>query len=234
MKIQVLSIAGLLIAHLASAQVTTVSPTPDHTSNLSSNTWTYGYKTDTLNPFNLFPDYNLVPANTNVHRWFASGVDASLSALFNPTAVDQSWDVFTMPANSMAMHPGPSQQAVLRFTAPAAGTYDFSGSFYDVAVPATAGATSNVYIVTGGATIFSGYVNGTVNPPPAVPFDIMNLALTAGQTVDFQVQNAGAFWGDMVGLQVTAVPEPSTYALISIGILGACLLLKRRLVHPPR
>lgn len=50
-----------------------------------------------------------------------------------------------------------------------------------------------------------------------------NIGMTAGTSGSFSVGSQNFNWN-----AITAVPEPSTYALISIGVLGACLILKRR------
>ncbi|MEX0322004.1 MAG: PEP-CTERM sorting domain-containing protein [Puniceicoccaceae bacterium] len=236
MKKHIAFITAFLVAHLASSQITTVTPNPDHTSN-PSGVWSYGWKATASGTFVLFDTY--IPNgtynpnwNTNVHQWYSSQ-DPNISATFNPTNSIQTGHataLIEMPPNSMMLHPGDTELAVMRYTAPLTGSYNFSGGFYDYSNSVN-GVTIESSIFTGGITQWLTVVayTGEVTSSPSL-FNV-DFVLTAGQTVDFQVANYGALDSDLTGFEVTVtspVPEPSTYALISMGVLGLVLVLKPR------
>jgi hypothetical protein len=79
------------------------------------------------------------------------------------------------------MHPGPAGQvSVLRWTAPAAGSYDVTAAFRALdAQP----ATTDVHVLHNGVSKFDGTVNATMSGPAYAG----TLALQAGDTVDVAV-----------------------------------------------
>jgi hypothetical protein len=140
----------------------------------------------------------------------------------------------TVAANTITMHPGGSGEfSVVRYTAPSAGSYQFTGSFFgqdnggqvngtttDVHVRATNDVFTDTVVGFGNTKTFNGVV-----------------ALTAGQTLDFVVGvgvglgNQNNYYNDSTGLiaSVTAVPEPSGVILAFAGLaLAAGAGVRRR------
>ena len=94
----------------------------------------------------------------------------------------------TFPPRALGMHPGPGgEYAVLRFTAPAYGTYKVSGQFYALDDNDT-GTTTDVWILRNDekAGSFSGkvdYYGGT----KSASFTSKDFQLKKGDTLDFEV-----------------------------------------------
>jgi len=136
----------------------------------------------------------------------------------------------TISANQLSTHPGPSDLSYLvaRWTAgvDSAGTFNFLGSHADVGAAGGNGTTFE--ILHNGATVFGSTV--VTNTIPA-PFNL-DLAITAGDTVDFYIGNNGSYGGDHSGLEVTItgepVPEPSGFLLATVGLLGMLAFGRRK------
>jgi hypothetical protein len=112
-----------------------------------------------------------------------------------------------MPADKLDLHPGPSgEYTVVRYTAPAAGTYSVVGQFVGLD-----SATTNVFVVLNNTFIFTGTINGAGS---TAPFNF-TMPLIAGDVLDFAVG-----WGvnhnytsDSTGLQGTITTVPTVLAL---------------------
>jgi hypothetical protein len=124
-----------------------------------------------------------------------------------------------VPPGGMVLHPGPDgadttgDAAVLRFTAPTTGSYTVNASFGD----GDFGETLAWVLLDGNFTTPLAALGATsLNPSYS-----QTLTLTAGQTLDFMVGNAGDFFFDSTALAVTVsapVPEPEGLALMLAGL----------------
>lgn len=113
--------------------------------------------------------------------------------------------------------------SVLTWTAPATGTYDFSGLFVSGNSPSQSAAVAITDSLGGTAPL-----SRTVLANDAVQSFSFSKAYTAGDVVEFQVGN-NLYSGNAVGLQVSIVPEPSTYAMALAGIAcGGFSMWRRR------
>jgi len=128
----------------------------------------------------------------------------------------------------LGLHPGPlanGDVAILRFTAPTAGSYAVTGQFFAGDI----GSMQGLIILNDDAThplqVFGNTTDASVFAP-------LTLTLAAGAHVDFAVGNNGSFYYGSTPLSVqinsTPVPEPSSYALLlgGLGMLG--WMAKRR------
>src|SRR5437588_9721264 len=107
------------------------------------------------------------------------------------------------PSDVLNLHPGPSgERGVVKWTAPAAGTYTVSGRFQGID---TGGTTSDVSITKNGATLFSGQVNGY---GASVPFSL-SVTVSAGDAIEFTVGvgSNGTYNNDSTGLAATIVQQ---------------------------
>jgi hypothetical protein len=131
------------------------------------------------------------------------------------------------PSGSVNLHPGPAGElAIARWIAPTAGAYLVSGGFRG---NDTAGTTTDVYVLHNNTAI----VNGVVSGFDAKHNFSQTLLLAAGDRVDFAVGTGGnGYFNDSTGLSaiISAVPEPSSYALLLAG-LGAIAFIANRRRH---
>lgn len=110
----------------------------------------------------------------------------------------------TIPPHSLVLHPGPNgEYAVLRFTAPLAGSYRISGQFWAADDNSTA-TTTDVWVVLNNNTVppvYSGsldYLSGA----RFASFSCKTITLRPGDTLDFQVGygSNGSYYFDSTGL----------------------------------
>jgi hypothetical protein len=108
----------------------------------------------------------------------------------------------------------------LVFTAPAAGTYSLSSTFFGD----QHGINVGVDVLKNNTTLFSSSVTSFGQ---AVPFDTL-LTLGAGDQVIFAVQQGPGAQNTGLDAVLTAVPEPPTWATMILGFFGLGLLAYRR------
>jgi YD repeat-containing protein len=112
------------------------------------------------------------------------------------TAYNASSGRFTLPPDLVALLGWTNERSVVRWTAPAAGTYYISGRFEHIA---TYNQPTDLSIVHNGTNLFS-TILGTYGG--RAPFYLVR-TVAAGDTIDFTVGSAGNFGGDALGLGVT-------------------------------
>jgi len=120
--------------------------------------------------------------------------------------------------------------SVLTWTAPATRLYDFSGLFVSGNDPTRSAAVAITDSLGGMAPL-----SRTVLANNSVQSFSFSKAYTAGDVVQFQVGN-NLSSGNIVGLQVSIIPEPSTIGLAATGGLAALgwTMLRRRRRHAVR
>jgi hypothetical protein len=122
----------------------------------------------------------------------------------------------------ISFHPGSdSHMAVVRWTAPAAGSITVTGAF-------GAGDLGNVdvhVIKTNGAGIVTGDLFDVLNTPSTQNFNLTT-TVTVGSTIDFDLGNADGWSYDNTPLAATITPEPATLTLLALG--GAAVVARRR------
>ncbi len=132
---------------------------------------------------------------------------------------------------ALILHPSSTgRQAVVRWTAASAGTYDVDGGFFGTDFVST-GTTTDGSVYLNGGIEFSGSVNALANQTAL--FDL-TLSVNAGDTIDFVVGwgSNGTFLFDSTELQATVaevvapVPLPAGLPLLASGL--ALLALRRR------
>jgi hypothetical protein len=138
--------------------------------------------------------------------WWWNGAQPLYSANVSAvTGSDLTWGSVEFEPGYLHMDPEDQSSVVVRFTAPAAGTYVISGNFdaedaYEAGHP--------VQILDNGSVILSGTISG---PGDSVPFDLTE-TLNEGDTIDFAVDtgSGGSFLG--TGLAATITTLPSVWA----------------------
>lgn len=151
-----------------------------------SGAWSYGYRA-AGGPFTPYA------ARTNFFGAGANTWQASASACCPMVTKNNTGSAYAYPnATSVShhpaflnLHPGPAgERSVVRWTAPAAGTYRVVGQFEGLD---TGGTTSDVKVTHNSAVLFSGAVNGF---GAAAPFTL-TLKAAAGDAVEFSVGVGG-------------------------------------------
>jgi len=181
--------------------------------------WSYGFSSSFTAPIALYSQTVQNGVNgPNAQYWLTPTVDIGTSpaAEFNngPAYADGNIDFL---ANEFLLVAGiGGRYSDLVYTAPADGVYSLSGSFRG----AQFGIGTIVGIVAGGTILFSSSVTADGQ---IVPFDT-SFNLTAGETVAFSVgpgggsQNTGLS-ATITDTSLTAVPEPSFFSLLMLGVL---------------
>jgi len=148
--------------------------------------WSYGWKTALTGEFFLAQTpYNDPP---NLSGWTSGSGFPLISHLSRPIPVSVGVNPAILPPHALTLHPGPNgEYAVLRFTAPADGTYKASGQFYALDDNNT-GTTTDVWLVKNNdkARAFSGRVD-YYHGAQFASFTSTVFQLTKGNTLDFEV-----------------------------------------------
>jgi hypothetical protein len=156
------------------------------------------------------------------------GFPSASAVTWNGTAGNANYATIVQPNTEVRMDPQNSPGTILRFTAPSTDIYSVTG-FWD-AIDTQHGShhtTGDIYV--NGVDLFPNVdigAFGTTNP-----FALTNLALTAGQTIDFIVTTRSDASFLSTGLDATitgSVPEPATLSLIGFGLLAVARLRRRR------
>ena len=118
------------------------------------------------------------------------------------TAFSASTAVF--PTNVLDIHPGMHDDVIIRFTAPTAGTYTYSGLFEIDDFQAPTGIIGEIF--HNGSQIYSEGVNGpaanltTLEPGGAINFN-GSVLLAAGDTLSFAANNDGNYLFEFHGVR---------------------------------
>lgn len=214
-------------AVIPQAEAVTVIYNASSEFSLASSTngvWTYGYSTTLGGP--LIP-YDQMMAFGSIQRHLHNIGSATPSITYNPTSNPIAVSSALYAAQTIVLHPGPNNEySILRFTAPADGTYNFQGFFYGTD---SIGTTTNVAIQENATSFFTGNING-YGIGTALGFGEEKI-LQSGDAIDFVVGygSNGSYLYDSTALSLNVsadiVPEPSATLL---GGLCSLLLLRRR------
>lgn len=175
-------------------------------------TWSYGYKVSSEAPLSLFDNGSASARGiAGMYGWNASTIASEPHIYFNSTASAISFaNTVTVPPRTIQMHPGPNGElAVLRWTAPAAGTYAIQGSFRG---NDAAAANRIATIRRNNVEVFGAGVGGLGSELPFA----LSATLAIGDTLDFAVDPAGAHQNDSTGLTLNIGPATTPSGSIVI------------------
>ncbi len=198
-EVDLTSATGLLTRSAAGEFSATQNP---------NDVWTYGWTASAGTSFNPFTQ----PATIAGLQFWRNPAIADLSASYNPTAAPIQTTTPVFAAGKFHLHPGPAGQfAVLRFTSPVAGLYEFITSFEGAD---TVGTSTDVRITAGTNQWFQTNVNGYAAASARAYRTTVTLA--AGAVVDFAVGPNGTHAFD-----TTRVDVQVRYQSSSDGVQGA-------------
>ncbi len=152
-----------------------------------SGAWSYGWKKTLTDKF--FPALTPINDPPNSSGWGnASGVPKIFHNTRSISHSGSGVNPSALPPHAVALHPGLNgEYAVLRFTAPADGTYKVSGQFYAMDDHET-GTTTDVWIIANNEK--TGAFSGRVDYHGGAKwtsFTSKEFQLKKGDTLDFQV-----------------------------------------------
>ena len=150
---------------------------------------------------------------------------------FGPAGASTCCSTVLIPTDVLWMHPGQSDDAILQWTAPASGTYSFSGTLALLDNSPTGVLAEGFKNATllGSTTLIS--PAAILSPPsfgPPVPFSGV-VSLVTGDILSFAINNNGSFFNDSTALtlEISSTPLPAALPLFAGG-LGVIGLLSRR------
>jgi hypothetical protein len=170
--------------------------------NNPAGVWSYGYKANPAAPFTVFSSSGQPWSGISVWSPNAGGNCCAMVAK-NMTGATQTYaGQVSQPADLLNLHPGAGGEiAVLRWTSPAAGSYQIEGRFQGLDMT---GPTTDVHILRNGTEIWAGNVNGYNNQT------VFNLTITinAGEVIEFVVGTGGnSYSNDSTGLAAVISPR---------------------------
>jgi len=220
----------LLVLTIGGYATDTWDATRDFGASNPNGAWSYGYGTTGVS----FTPYSLYSPNCEggIVCWYAGFYGDVPRVGFNTTGQFIDWQTVVFPPDSLSVHPYAGDDTIVRWTAPADGTYSIAG-FFDILDVSPTGIIGLVY--ENGTQLYSGELLG---PPAQFPdkvggredFSFSALNLRAGDVISFGVNEDNEFYYDTTGFNatITVVPEPASLLLLASGLATAAGLLRRR------
>ncbi len=194
--------------------------------------WSYGYKPTPAGAFqsDVTSASSGESPTPNVIGWL---VPSGGVIDYNQTQAVQQYSSVNWMPGEIRMHPTttPGRPSVLRFTAPAAGTYSVAATMFKVDTSGTGETGTAVHV--NGSQVYSQVVSGYRFNAGAVTgaYSDAGLDLAAGDVIDLQVGLAGTGYGfnsTGVTFQVMFVPVPEPAALLVVAAAGLAVARRGR------
>jgi hypothetical protein len=149
--------------------------------------WSYGWSAPTGDPLTLYPSGVVINSGGFAGAEYWSDPNhislGAPSVLYNPTANTIGQGSNLVAAGQVLFHPGSAgEHSVVRWTAPAAGTYDVAALF-----TGDDSTSTDVHVWHNGGSLF----DGTVDRFRAGPYFETDVTVGAGDTIDFRVGPRG-------------------------------------------
>jgi large repetitive protein len=173
-----------------------------------SGVWSYGYKEKLEDPLTLFAE-RVVDVQTLAIR---NNISAGTPAIWkNISTTDYTCcGSLRLAPGKLAIHPGPNQLSVLRWSAVAAGVYKV-----DVDIFAVTNATTEIWLIKQGMIVDHAFHNQNNFKLSRI------LDVAAGEAVDVVVGNAGNYTSDNTGVNVVVSPSQLPPDTVGPEITGA-------------
>jgi len=199
--------------------------------------WSYGYRF-TLESTGLTPFSGSDHISVGAGSAFQGFQFDTTTIAVNTTASPQVWPglapTFVNDAGEMFLHPGALNEiAIIRWTAPAAGTYQLDSQWRKLDSALGDGVVAAI-VINGSAVYNQGFGGGIGGGAGATATDSRSLVLNPGDTVDFALGPYGNYLSDSTAFNATIsnVPEPSSALLLALG--GVAMLQRWRRVAKAR
>lgn len=208
-----LGINAWLVANNKGAYKVNVSVLPrpydasaDYSSKSNPNgVWSYGWTQSLGATLNLFPNQTPV---SGMYVWTSTCCGSQTGPPgdgYNETGASITVGTVTVPAKTLWFSPGPQDQnSVIRWTAPASGTYQIKAVFWgdDFVGP----TSTSVAVLHNDATLYTSFVNGF--GPSSDQSYTGTVRVNAGDTVDFTVAYGpdGNYGYDSTGVSAVITP----------------------------
>ena len=185
------------------------------------------YDGTTLSPFTAFSN-----CATGL-RCLLSSNEAALGIYKNTSGAPvTAFTTVDVPTGALFLHPGPSSQAYVLFTAPTSGVYTLNMFFKLLSNSTITGTTVSAFYDIGGIISPAGSVDLTAATPYLVgsPHPLL---LDAGEGILLTLGNAGDYSYDSTQFGFSfssAVPEPASWALMIVGFAMTGAAMRRRAV----
>ena len=215
-------LTGIVGATVAQAATITYDAATDFSITVNPNgVWSYGTRdASTASSFSKFNSGETMGAPAaGVYRWDNDGA-SDPSICYNPTATNYTiteWGGWNCDAGELILNPSGATRTGVRWTAPTDGQYAVSAAF---APSQEVNGAPNAYVYSGGASGDATLWQSTGTVTSAQSYSSGAIALNAGDTIDFVIDSAVGAKTTSLSAQVTAVPEPSAIALLTLGLGG--------------
>ncbi|MCA9192062.1 MAG: hypothetical protein KDB03_09875 [Planctomycetales bacterium] len=178
--------------------------------------WSYGWTATLGATLNVYPNQSQVQG---LDVWDDPAIISAGAPSVAHNGTDQvihsNLNIIWQPGQ-LSFHPGQlGQQSVVRWTAPITGSVQIAATFGNIDF--SAGATTDVYVLHNGQTLFSGTVNG-VGSESRLP--TVSRSVTAGDTIDFVVGvGTGGFVYDSTSIAATISSTGLNAVPVTIGVV---------------
>jgi len=185
--------------------------------------WSYGYGVtgSSFTPYSLWDPACI--GSAGVGCWHANNVGQEIPLVgFNATGHYVISNTAIFPPDSLFVHPYAGEDTIVRWTAPADGTYSIA-AFFDILDTHPTGIIGLVY--ENSTPLFRGELLG---PPAQFPdkvggredFSFPALNLHAGDVISFAVNDDNDYNYDTTGFNatITLVPEPCSLLFLASGL----------------
>lgn len=222
-KILTRSFAAVLF--MGSIHAQTFDATSSFSSANPNGAWAYGTGTlgTSFTRMTVYTNGNC-SLSAGISCWQPSTVVNTVPAIArNESASILNFATIVLPTNLLLLHPGPSTDTIVQWTAPQAGTYSIAG-FFELLDTAPTGIVGAVFVNS------NKVYTGTLTAPAAVhpntigareSFSLVQ-TLAAGAVLSFGVNNDGNYLDDSTGFDATiTLVNPNTPTISAGGVLSA-------------